>query len=150
MRKVWVTLGLVALLAAFLAGLLPQWSARRAAQRDAAEARAALEDAQRQLRTCRLHNRLVDVVMAAQAHNFGIAAEQAQRFLDDIQALSATAGPEARVILERVRPRAKEMAEAAQRLDPQVPADLNRIASETTSLLGELEKATPAATATPR
>jgi hypothetical protein len=150
MRKLWIGLALFALLVAFLAGFWPQWNGRRLAERESAAARVALEDAQRQLRLCRLQSHLSSIVVAAQAHNFGIAAEQTQRFLAEIDSLAASAAPETRAILDRARPRAKEMAEVAQRLDPQVPQELNRIASELTSVLAELEKVAPSTAATPR
>jgi signal transduction histidine kinase len=150
MRKLWIGLALFALVAAFLAGFWPQWNGRRLAERESATARVALEEAQQQLRLCRLQNRLSSIVMAAQAHNFGIAAEQAQRFLAEIETLTASAAPETRTILDRARPRAKEMAEVAQRLDPQVPLELSRMASELTTVLAELERVTPTTTATPR
>jgi hypothetical protein len=42
------------------------------------------------------------------------------------------------------------MADIAQRLDPQVPEDLSRAATELAAMLGQLELASPSATATPR
>ena len=150
MRKLKIILSIAALLAAFLAGLWPQWSARRAAQREAAAARAALEEAQQRLRLCELRRRLLDVVAAAQAHNLGIAAQHAQGFLAELEAFGAGATPSARAVVERIRPRTKELADIAQRLDPQVPEELSRVASELTTLLAELEQPAPSPAATPR
>ena len=88
--------------------------------------------------------------MAGQARNFGIAAEQAQRLTTDLDALATTAEPALRTAFENARPKAKNMADIAQRLDPQVPDDLNRAAAEFAALLEPLEQMPPSATATPR
>lgn len=150
MRKALIIGGVIVVIGAFLAGFWPQWSQKRAAERALAAARATLEENQRRLSVCGLRNRLLTIVMAAQARNFGIAAEQAQRLTTDLDALAATAEPSQRAAFENARPKAKNMADIAQRLDPQVPEDLSRAATELAAMLGQLELASPSATATPR
>jgi hypothetical protein len=150
MRKALIAGGVIVVIAAFLVGFWPQWSQKRAVERELAAARATLAENQRRLSVCGLRNRLLTIVMAAQARNFGIAAEQAQRLTTDLDTLATTAEPALRAAFENARPKAKNIADIAQRLDPQVPEDLSRAASELAAMLGQLEQAPAGATATPR
>ena len=150
MRKALIAVGVIVVIGAFVGGFWPQWSQRRAVERELAAARLALEENQRHLRVCGLENRLLAIVMAAQARNLGIAAEQAQRLVTDLDALAATAEPSRRAVFESARPKAKNMVAIAQRLDPQVPEDLGRAASELAAILGQLDQTPPASAATPR
>ncbi len=151
MRKPLVAGGVIVLIGAFLAGFWPQWSARRSAERELAQARATLADSQRRLSVCGLRTRLLTIVMAGQARNFGIAAEQAQRLINDLDALvAATVDPSLRSAFESARPKAKQMADIAQRLDPQVPDDLSRVASELAAVLAQLDQTPSNAAATSR
>jgi type II secretory pathway pseudopilin PulG len=90
MRKALIAVGVIVVVGAFLAGFWLQWSQKRVVERELAAARLALEENQRHLRVCGLENRLLAIVMAAQAHNFGIAAEQAQRLTTDLDTLATT------------------------------------------------------------
>jgi hypothetical protein len=148
MRKALIAIGVIVVIGAFFAGFWPQWSGKRAAERELAAARATLADNQRRLGVCGLRNRLLKIVMAAQARNFGIAAEQAQRITTDLDALTATTEPASHPAIESARSKAKGMIEIAQRLDPQVPEDLSRAASELAALLDALDQtpSSPAAT----
>jgi hypothetical protein len=149
MRKAFIAGGVIVVIGAFLAGFWPQWSRKRAVERELDAARATLAGSQRRLSVCGLRNRLLTIVMAAQARNIGIAAEQAQRLLTDIDGMTATAEPALRVIFENARPKAKNLADISQRLDPQVPEDLGRAAAELAAILTQLDQAPPSATATP-
>jgi len=150
MRKALIAVGVIVVIGAFVGGFWPQWSQRRTVERELAAARLALEENQRHLRGCGLENRLLAIVMAAQARNLGIAAEQAHRLMTDLDTLAATAEPSLRPVFESARPKAKNMADIAQRLDPQVPEDLGRAASELAAILGQLDQTPPASAATPR
>jgi hypothetical protein len=95
MRR-WLALIVVILIGgAYLGGWLPERS-----RRVQAEARAA--GLERQLRLAQIEIRLLSLVAAVEARNFGIAASEATRFYDAVGREAETVAPARRGAVERL------------------------------------------------
>ncbi len=120
----------------FVAGYLPGSSrARRAAEesrqasQSLGETQATLAKTQLDLEVARLRGRLGEVLHAANANNFGVAAENATAYFDGLRsAVNSTqlpAGSERRVVLETILARRDEISADLARADHGVKAKLS-------------------------
>lgn len=119
----------------FLAGYLPGSSRARRASEESRQAAQRLEETENELAktrfdldVARLRGSLGEVLHQANANNFGVAAERATRFFDELRAAvnspQLPPATERRGVLEGILARRDEISADLARADPAVKAKL--------------------------
>jgi type II secretory pathway pseudopilin PulG len=125
----------IAVIAVFLAGLVPGWLRTRRVfveytqcQESLRQTEANLAQAQLDLQIARLRGDLGEVMQEANANNFGVAAERATRFFDGVRAVAASdqlsQALERRKVLEAVLARRDAISADFALADPAVKSKL--------------------------
>jgi hypothetical protein len=131
MRR-WLALIVIVLIGgAYLGGWLPERSRR-------VEAEARLATLERQLRLAQLEIRLLSLVAAVEARNFGIAASEATRFFDGVGRESGITPASRQAAVDRLLGQRENLTGALTQPELVDPARLRVVLDEMREALHEL------------